>query len=443
VACLLVCAAVMFFALVPAARAAPVALADDLAATHVALAGSEVLVARELRDGSVALDAVALNGGARRSVLSVSSPSGWDETMLVASPQRVGFVIQRGSGGTVEWRLYSGPPSGPLELVYRVTGHHGPMWMPEHVDVDGDRLLLVEGQEFDSAVRARVLEPGFGLVPVAWAGARLVPVALAGEHAAALVVDRSGEWRVDRVALVDRVTGAEQAALPTVPGNVPAPVDVDLTAGGQIVAELGSKLSIASPTEAPRPILDSHNLDMPRFAGAGIAALETARTVTWPVLLAPDKTRTRLGDPTGYITEFAADDHGVAWLANGCLRYAAIAGPPPAAPATDPCPTTEIGLYMNNDPRLRGREIRVPVLCINAPDDVCRGTLLIRHRGRIVGRGRFAIPVGRRPKIDVRLTRRGLDLVHGRNPVMRIGARIPNGRIGPSRGVTELLVHVP
>jgi hypothetical protein len=125
VACLLVCAALMFFALVPAARAAPVALADDLVATHVALAGSEVLVARELRDGDVALDAVALHGWAHRSVLSVSSPSGWDETMLAASPEPVGFVIQRGSGGIVEWRLYSGPPSGPLELVYRVTGHHG------------------------------------------------------------------------------------------------------------------------------------------------------------------------------------------------------------------------------------------------------------------------------------------------------------------------------
>jgi hypothetical protein len=314
--------------------------------------------------------------------------------------------------------------------------------VPEHIDVDGDRLLLLEAQ-FDGGVRARVLERGFGLVPVAWTGASLVPVALAGEHAAALVVDRSGEWRVDRVALVDRVTGAEQAALPTVPGNVPAAVDIDLTAGGQIVAELGTKLSIASPAEAPRPIGDSRELDMPRFTGAGIAALQTVRTVTWPVLLAPDGTRTRLGDPTGFVTDLAADGQGVAWLANGCLRYAAITGTPPLGPVNDPCPTTEIGLYMNNDPRLRGREIGVPVLCINAPDDVCRGTVLIRHRGRIVGRGRFAIPVGRRPKIDVRLTRRGLDLVHGRNPVMRIGARIPNGRIGPSRGVTELLVHVP
>lgn len=44
---------------------------------------------------------------------------------------------------------------------------------------------------------------------------------------------------------------------------------------------------------------------------------------------------------------------------------------------------------------------------------------------------------------NVRLTWRALDLVHGRNPVMRIGARIPNGRIGRSRGVTELSSEGP
>jgi hypothetical protein len=113
------------------------------------------------------------------------------------------------------------------------------------------------------------------------------------------------------------------------------------------------------------------------------------------------------------------------------------------APAIDPCPTTEIGFYTDNNPRLRGRTIRVPVLCITAPGDVCRGTVLIRRRGRTVGRGRFAIPVGRRPRIDVRLTRRGLRLVHGRNPPMRIGARMADGRIGPSRGATDLRVEVP
>jgi hypothetical protein len=76
---------------VPAVQAAPVALRDDLAATRVALAGGDVLVARELRDGRVALDAIALGDGARRTVVSVPSPSGLPgRPMLAASPQRVG-----------------------------------------------------------------------------------------------------------------------------------------------------------------------------------------------------------------------------------------------------------------------------------------------------------------------------------------------------------------
>lgn len=164
---LLCCAALIVLVVVWDARAAPVALVDDLAAAHDALAGREVLAARELPDRHVALEAVALDGGARRCMLCVSSPAGWNEMKLATSPERVGFVIQRSSrDGVLESRVYSGPPSGPLRLVYRASGQNGRTWNPVHIDVDGDRLLLVEAKS-GREVRARMLEPAFSLVPVA------------------------------------------------------------------------------------------------------------------------------------------------------------------------------------------------------------------------------------------------------------------------------------
>jgi hypothetical protein len=245
------------------------------------------------------------------------------------------------------------------------------------------------------------------------------------------------------VALHDRVTGTEQAALPAAGPDVPLPDDVDLAPSGQLVARLADGLSLAGPGEPPRAIAGTHRLRHPRFAGAGLVAVDTARGVDQPVLVAADGTRRPLSVPTGWVADLAADERGVAWIANGCVRYAAVAGPPPAGPASDPCPTTEIGLVLNNESRLRGRAIRVLVRCISAPDGVCRGTVLIRHRGRTVGSGDFAIPAGQRPRVEARLNRLGLRLVRGRNPTLRIGARMTDGRIGQSRGVTELQVNVP
>lgn len=426
----------------PAAHAAPVAPRDDLAATQVALAGGEVLVARERRDGRVELDAIALDGGARRIVLSVPSPSGLPgKAMLAASPQRVGMVVpmRARSGAEVEWRVYSGPPAGPLALVLRVPAR-GRTWMPVWLDVDGDRLLLAEWHRRERRLRSRTLEPGAGWVPLPWVRGGAAAVAIAGPYTAVLA---GGQGSGSRVALHDRATGAEQAALPAGGADAPLPDDVDLAPSGQIVARLARGLSMAGPGVPPHALPVTGRLRHPRFSGAGLVAVDTAGDVDHPVLVAADGSLRPLGAPTGWVADLAADDRGVAWLANGCVRYAAVAAPPPAGPASDPCPTTEIGLVLNNESKLRGRDIRVPVLCISAPDGVCRGTVVIRHRGRIVGSGDFAIPAGRRPRVTARLNRLGLRLVRGRNPILRIGARMTAGRIGQSRGVTELSVVVP
>jgi len=418
--------------LAPAAAGAPTGLRDDLAATEVALAGPDVLVARAPSDGRVQLLAVPRTGGAGRTVLSVSSPrTRWPaELSLAASDERVALVAElRGRGGrTVEWRVYSGPPSGPLELVRRTPGRGERAWFPYLVDVDGDRVLLVELRDGGSGqVRAKLLGPG-GFASLPWANDEFAPVAIAGEHAAVFA------RRPRRLAVADLAGGAEQGAVAVSP---PDHESLDVRADGRLVAQSETGLVATGPGEAPRALPGSRKLTTPLFAGAAVAALDEGR----PVLLGDDGSRQALGEPSSVLADFAGDDRGVAWLANGCVRYAALRLPAPAPPAGDPCPATEVGLYAIADSRLRGRRARTPVRCVTAPGDACRGTVLARRGGRLVGRGRFAIPVGTQRWVPIRLTR--AEAAYTRRATwtsLVISARVPGGRVGAGRGYSELTV---
>ena len=239
-------------------------------------------------------------------------------------------------------------------------------------------------------MRALILDPVSGWVPFAWANPSVVPVAIAGNYAVASASDPG------RAAVVDLATGAEQAAIP-----LPATrreSSVDLAADGRVVLTTDSGLVTARPGEAPRLLPGSEKLSAARFAGTAIAAIEDGR----PVVLGADGSRHVFGPKSRVFTDLAADASGVTWLANGCVRYVALDAGVAAAPADDPCPSTEIGLYGIASSPLRGRQVRVPVRCVTAPTGTCRGTVLGKLGRNVVARGRFAVPVGAQRKIPMR-----------------------------------------
>jgi hypothetical protein len=365
-----------------------------------------------------------------RSVQTVFEAQGH----LSASDARVALIteILDGRERTVEWRVYSGPPSGPLQIVRRIPDRAG--WEPVLVDVDGDRVLIVEARvEGDGAVRAHILDPALGLVPIGWASKAMTPVAIAGGHAAV------SARRPRRIAVVDLATGAEQAAVP-----LGRPTDVDLAADGRIAVPTRRGIAVASPGAPPHTVPGSRDLSGARFVGAAMTAFDETGP---PVMVGSDGARAILGPPSRVLTAFAADPQGLAWVANGCIRYAALPVTASAPQAGDPCPTTEIGLYLIAKSKLRGRTVRVPVRCVTAPTGVCRGTVLGRDGEggrRVVARGRFAVPVGKERKVPVRIERGTVRRFRRKNfGFLLIDARIPNGRIGVGAdGSSELTVDL-
>jgi hypothetical protein len=150
----------------------------------------------------------------------------------------------------------------------------------------------------------------------------------------------------------------------------------------------------------------------------------------------------RVGPPSTTLTSIAADETTVAWLANGCVLAAdAAAGATPDgldAPPPGPCPRAEVELGEAGD-RVRAGILRVPVICVAAPQPGCRGEVLL-GKGGWAGGGRFRVPPGERRSVRVRLSRRGIARVrrHLRlYPVAELSmtARVRDGRlVPPTRG---------
>jgi hypothetical protein len=151
-----------------------------------------------------------------------------------------------------------------------------------------------------------------------------------------------------------------------------------------------------------------------------------------------------VGPPSTELTGIAANEATVAWLANGCVLAAdtsPVPAPPGAAPAETldapppgPCPRAEVDLGEESN-TLRGRILRVPVICVATPPPGCRGEVLL-GRGGWAGRGPFQVPPGGRRSIGVRLTRRGIAQVRRQirlYPIadLSLSARVEDGRLVP------------
>jgi hypothetical protein len=396
------------------ARAAPVALLDAPDASGLALAGSEALVAREGARGGVRIDALPVAGGAVRPVATMRPPRrgvpGF--AALSASPQRVAALVTYNDEGgyPTESQLWTGPPAGPLRRELRASWGALRGWIPFAIDVDGDRLLVVEGRLGDLRFRARVLASGAAPVLVPWRGDMRPPAALAGDRVAFVGEGPGGR---EQVVVMDWRTGTVTAR--TADADV---VELDLAPDGRVATES-----------------EDSGLEGPRFAGDRIVALAPGRFGTLrPVLLDPSGgPPAPLGVPTSELDALAADPSGAAWIANGCVLYAPLSGAVPVEPPDGPCPRAEV-VVEEGDQILRGRRVRFTAACVAAPATGCRGTVLVRgDGGPILGRGRFQVAAGRRRRVDVVLTRRGLRYVHAglrREGAAFFGVRVrtPGGR---------------
>jgi len=213
---------------------------------------------------------------------------------------------------------------------------------------------------------------------------------------------------------------------------------IDLAPDGRVMAAVDGRLLAAAPGSPAAAVPGGDGLGIPRFAGAHVAALQDLPTRfedrARPVLLDPATgSLTPLGLPSADVDAFAAGPAGVAWIANGCVLYAPLAGPPPGEPPSGPCSRVELVLD-ELDQRLRDRRVRFRVACIAAPAAGCRVTaVLSSFGGRPLGRGRFAAAPGAGEVFTVRLSRRGAarirDRVRGEFGVLlELGARVAGAR---------------
>jgi hypothetical protein len=430
--------ALLALALPATAHGEAVGVYDAIDAEEVALAGPDILVAQNT-GGGVKVEAVPRAGGAPRTLLSIPSAQlSWPGDALAGSPTRVVVLVERLSRrySATAWEIYSGPPSGPLQLLWRTRNRSVRSLSPFLADVDGDRALVVATPNGVDGVQVWTSEAGAPLARVPWATDAFAPVAIAGDYAGAFAA------RPRRIVLADRATGAVAASHRI--GRMER-TQLDVAADGRLVTDTPNGLVTLRPGAAPQRLPGTEGVFRPRFAGSAIAAIHEHVPFSDPALFAADGSRRVLGGPTRVVTHHAADDQGVAWIANGCVRYAPIAGaPPPVPPVGDPCPATEISLPLIDSSVLRGRTVLVRVTCIATPTDACRGTLLIKrglaHNGPVLTRGPFTVPAGVTQRVPVRLNRVALRAAR-RDGTFQLGAAIPGGRLGVGgRGSAELTV---
>jgi hypothetical protein len=435
------------------ADAALRALLDAERAQDVAVAGEEVLVAASASRGGVRLRGVPAIGGPARVVFEVPPRGrGWTSVSRLASSAHLTALLVAfldPSGTFRDWRVYAGPPAGPLALVQRVRyAGRRRVWTPLDVDVHGDRLLVHELRQPGFAFRLVARAPGGTgpSVPHAQFGG---PAAIAGEQVAYL--SRS------LIRIVDWRTGRLSSAIEV--GRHSGEIEdrhLDMTDGARVVAAIDGRLVTGAPGVPAEELPGSGGvagLSAPRFAGERVAALSPARRgAERPVVIDPAAgTLQRVGPPSSELTGIAANDTTVAWLANGCVLAADAAPaalPPPAetldATPLGPCPRAEVDLGEEGN-RVRGGVLRVPVICVAAPAPGCRGEVLLGKAGW-AGRGRFQVPPGGRRSVRVRLSGRGIAQVRRQlllYPVAEfaLGARVEDGRLVPPgngnfRGVT-------
>ncbi len=274
-AALVVCA----FAAAPAG-AATVGVYDGPDLSAVALAGPDAVVLRQASSERSQLVAVPRGGGKPQTVLTVERMNFVfeDESRrLAASAARVALIaeIEDAQDRTVEWRVYSGPPRGPIGVVRALPIREA--WVPALVDVDGDRVLIVEARpESDGPIRAFLFDSAAGLVPIPWARASALPIEISGGFAAASMAGPN------RVAVLDLATGAELVTVPLPDRERGA--DLSLAPDGRVAVATQAGVMVAGPGAAARLVPGTKGLKRVHLAGGTLSGIDkTGRAVALPV----------------------------------------------------------------------------------------------------------------------------------------------------------------
>ena len=257
-----------------------------------------------------------------------------DVRRLAASAERVALIAEIVDRRRRDGRSGACTPGrrcGPIRVVRTLARRD--QWEPVSVDVDGDRALLVEARpETDGPLRAFVLDSASGLVPLAWASA----AAAAGRALRRVRRCRDGGSEPHRRCL-DLATGAELATIPLDERERSA--DLSLAPDGRVAVATRAGVRLAGPGLAPRLLPGTkgalahpphrhdalrHRHDRP--SGLGRHGRRHAHA---------------LGPPTNVLLSTAGDATGYGWIANGCVRVAAI--PAFAVPPADGGPVRDDG----------------------------------------------------------------------------------------------------
>jgi len=414
---------------------------------YIVLAGEEVLAVRKSgREETI----VRLPDGRVLGRFPLSETDSFG-VRLDASPTTAALVAPdpstgKGRGGSAQ--VFSGPPAGPLTALGPRRGWRPGRYLPLSVQVDGDRIFLDETRYGYSGSRYSVIEPGAPPRPLRsptsdalFAGDlvafRDVPPGTPADAdvEAPLLVVR--DWRAN----VPRWTATVRRQIES----------FDLRPDGRAVAALtgGQIVEVAPGGTAVRRVTSSGS--RPRFAGDAIVYVRRASRPSGAeqlVVARPDGTRRSFGVRSSSIGSIEGDENRVVWQANGCALVAGIDEPAALAPGPGPCPRSEVLVDeepVRSDPRTR----RIPFVlsCVSAPPPGCRGTVRLEDNfagsgGRVSAAGRFAVPVGQRRKLSVRLSRRGYRIARregrvgfGADFYVDVIAVDPAGRRSEARGL--------
>ena len=328
----------------------------------------------------------------RSTVFRFHAPVGLQTADLAASADllAVGVVSEQRNSLETTGQEFTGPPLGPLTALGPPTGR----WMPFWHEIEGDRVITTEWRDVSTS-RWVVHEPG--VAP------RTVTAAQGAEIAGDLVARLKGRtltirnWR----------TGAPVTRYRT-PPEIPG---FDMRADGAVVfTQLGGDVFESLPGASPRRI--ARNAGFAMFAGDRIVFPREVRRTGYARLQVrdPDGRVRPLGVPTATLSTFEVDDQRVLWQANGCLLTTLLTDPSARAAEAGVCPRSEIALPDEvSRPVGSARRVLIRADCVSAAPPGCRGTVTLRDtfEGVLTKRQQFRIPVGRRGRVKVRLTRRG------------------------------------
>jgi hypothetical protein len=390
-------------------------------ATALALAGDQALfvIGTERRKK---LHSIAIDGSSRAV-----------DRLHFLTPGNAGIAVRLDASSQLSAALFStldqdplmvaftGPPLGPLAALAPLRGLTSGEFVPFDVQVAGDTLFVLEQRIRPRAARLMVRNAGGGSAQVT-----SLPLTredrpiIAGELAAVVRrPSRPAAGKLSEVMIQRWRTGAGRRFV-----SVPIEVDsMDLHPGGRIVVnDVSGTIAELGVDGAVRLIARSGT--RPAYAGNAIVYVTGDRIQTLMVT-APNRPPRPLGVPSAQIDGFAADARRVVWSAHGCLLAADLSARSSLRLPRGPCPRAEVALDRRaSSIRLRsGGRVAVPVRCIAAPAEGCRGrvrlTAIVRTSRRAfktrLGSAGLRIAPGARAPIGVRLSRRALALVRGKS----------------------------